>query len=89
MEVRLSHLLSKTILGLSLVIATACGDRTPPVIHELTIAPNPNPAAPLAAILSLRADEPVRVRLRIKDGSDEWDSSRSDRLESEQKALRF
>ena len=48
MDVRFSQLLSTSILGFSVIIATACGGRTPPVIQELTIASTPNPAAPLA-----------------------------------------
>ena len=42
-----------------------CGDRSPPIIQELAITANPNPSAPLAASVLVRADEPVTVTFRV------------------------
>ena len=37
-----------------------------------TIRPNPNPAVPLAAIVSFETTEPVHTTLTVSDGEREW-----------------
>ena len=49
-----------------------CGDSSSPVILELAITANANPAAPLAASLVVLADEPVTVTFRVEGGDAEW-----------------
>lgn len=39
------------------------------------IEPNPNPAAPLAAVVRFEAEQPVETTLRVSDGVHEWDLS--------------
>ena len=48
-------------------------DRSPPVIEEVTITANPNPAAPLSVSVLIRADEPVTVTFRVEGEGAEWD----------------
>lgn len=44
----------------------------PSIVQAPVLSPNPNPRAPLAAILELGTDEPTQVRLVIKDGQRSW-----------------
>jgi arylsulfate sulfotransferase len=47
-------------------------DTAGPAVSDINLAPNPNPAVPLAAILSLTTDEPSRVTLGFYDGNNSW-----------------
>ena len=64
MDIRKSLLLL-SVAGLSVWVA--CGDRTPPVLRDFSIT-QPNAQAPLAAVLSVLTDEPVRVRVDVSGG---------------------
>ena len=44
----------------------------PAFLTQPTIQPNPNPAVPLAAIISFEATEPVQTTLWITDGGRKW-----------------
>ena len=50
--------------GLMGLLLVGCGDRTHPRLDEFAITP-PNEQAPLAAVLSLTANEPVAVRVEV------------------------
>ena len=54
---------------LSLLVLAACTP-APPVISDLSIAPNPNPTVPLAARIQLVTDLPSRITVEIEDGAD-------------------
>jgi len=54
-----------------LVLATGCGDGTPPVLGEVVLTP-PSDRAPLAAQLSVSTDEPAVVVLTVDDGARQW-----------------
>ena len=60
------------VLGLAGWLLAGCGDTMPPVIESIEVANNPNDSAPLVALFSLRASEPVRLRLLLEDGSEPW-----------------
>ena len=47
-------------------------DTADPVVSNVSLVPNPNPAVPLAAILSLTTDVPTSVILGFDDGSSSW-----------------
>ena len=51
------------------VLVAACGDRTPPVIEDVAVVA-PNSSAPLAAMLSVATNEPVRGRVVVSGGMD-------------------
>ena len=55
--------------GLMGLLLVGCGDRTPPRLDEFAITP-PNEQAPLAAVLSLTANEPVAVRVDVSGAAD-------------------
>ena len=59
---------STTAAGSSSSTATDGG----PNATAISIAPNPNPTVPLAAILTLTTDTPVRVKLGFFDGNKNW-----------------
>lgn len=52
------------VFGLCLPAAPDDG----PVVRALTLTPNPNPRAPLALLVALECDEPVRVHVELDDG---------------------
>ena len=61
------------LCGLLGLLLAGCGDSTPPVfITEPAVSANPNPAAPLAAVLRFAADEPVRTIIKVSDGDHDW-----------------
>ena len=61
------------VLLFSLLLPLArCGDRSPPLLQELTITLNVNPSTPLVAPVLVRADEPVTVTFRIEGDGAEW-----------------
>ena len=64
MDIR-KGLLLLSVAGLSAWVA--CGDRTPPVLRNFSIT-QPNAQAPLAAVLSVLTDEPVRVKVDVSGG---------------------
>ena len=66
------NLRTAPVVLLPILLPLAACDRTPPVIQELAITANPNPSAPLAASVLVRADEPVILRFRIEGGDAEW-----------------
>ncbi len=50
-----------------------CGDATPPAFSAPpSIATNPNPAVPLAAVVSAETDEPSALLITVSDGEHEW-----------------
>jgi hypothetical protein len=75
--------MSRTRLGIAgLMLLPACSHgsssapaeaRLPPkLVGAPQLAPNPNAAVPLAAVLSVTTDVPTRVELRIQEGAREW-----------------
>ncbi len=59
--------------ALAAFLLIACGDTTPPsFISPPSLKPNPNPAVPLAAIVSAVTDEPAELVIEISDGANEW-----------------
>src|SRR5262245_10207536 len=60
-------------------LAAAQGpDTTPPVFTSTpTVLPNPNPAAPLTAVLTVTSDEPVKIDLQIRESTRAWRTSPS------------
>lgn len=50
----------------------ADADAADQLVSEISIAPNPNPTVPLAAILSLTAKKPVKVQIGFFDGNRSW-----------------
>jgi len=61
------------VLFVSMLLPLAgCGDRTSPVLEELTVTLNVNPSTPLAAPVMIRADEPVTVTFRIEGDGAQW-----------------
>ena len=58
-------LVALSAMGLSVV--AACGDRTPPVLQDVVVT-GPNTLAPLAAMLSVSTNEPVRVKVEVSGG---------------------
>ena len=58
-------------------------DTTSPVISYVVLNRNPNPAVPLAALLSLSTDEPTEMTVRIADGERTWDATSSDGFATE------
>ncbi len=71
--------LFSTIVILSCITIAAC-DREPastadtsgPIISDVALSGNPNPTAPLAAILALTTDEPAQLTLLMDDGERSW-----------------
>ena len=63
--------IAKLAILVALGTAVACGDRTPPVLGEVTLA-QPSEHTPLAALLTFSTDEPGRVSLEIADGDRTW-----------------
>ena len=68
---------TRCLLVLSCVAAAGwnagCGDATPPVFSATpSIATNPNPAVPLAAIVSAETDEPAALLITVSDGDHDW-----------------
>ena len=67
----------RCLLVLSCVAAACwnagCGDATPPAFSAApSIATNPNPAVPLAAVVSAETDEPAALLITVSDGEHEW-----------------
>ncbi len=58
-------------------------DTTTPVISYVVLNRNPNPAVPLAAILSISTDEPTEMTVRIDDGERVWNATSSDGFATE------
>ncbi len=55
-----------------LVLVVGCGDRTPPVMSDLTFATNPSGRVPMAAVATLTTDESAQVTVEVTDGEDTW-----------------
>lgn len=64
--------------ALALVLA-AC-DQSPPQVSAVSLARNPNPSVPLAAILSVATDEPATLTINIDDGERQWSLPPQDKL---------
>jgi len=66
----------------TLLLAGACSHRStgasiqagvpPLLVSDPQLVPNPNPAVPLAALLSVTTDVPTQVEVRIADSTHEW-----------------
>ena len=54
------------------VSVAACGDRTPPVMSDLTLATNPSGRVPLAAEATLTTNEAAQVSIEITTGEHPW-----------------
>jgi hypothetical protein len=63
-----------TLISLTLAVAfTGCGDTSAPKFTTPpSIAANPNPAVPLAAIVSAATDEPAELLIKVSEGGTEW-----------------
>ncbi|MEE8542280.1 MAG: aryl-sulfate sulfotransferase N-terminal domain-containing protein, partial [Gammaproteobacteria bacterium] len=55
-------------------------DMTGPVLNNVSLVGNPNPAVPLAAILRVTTDEPTELTLNINDGEWNWSVTPSDEM---------
>ena len=60
--------------------APAAGDTIGPVLSNVSLVQNPNPAVPQAAILSLTTDEPSELTLNINDGERSWSVTPNDEM---------
>jgi hypothetical protein len=61
------------LLGLTV---TGCGGSGPPAFTQPpTVAGNPNPAAPLAAVVRFEASESVATSIQVTDGENSWQLS--------------
>jgi len=65
------------VLILATLTLAAC-DRSGPVMTEISLISNPNPTVPLAAILSVAADEAATLTINIDDGERQWSVSPTD-----------
>ena len=54
------------------------GDTAGPALSDVSLAPNPNPTVPLAAILSLATDRPAQLTINFDDGERRWSVTPSD-----------
>jgi arylsulfate sulfotransferase len=54
------------------LVCSACGGG-PSFTVEPTVAPNPNPAVPLAAVVTFQASEPVATTLSVSDETHFWE----------------
>jgi arylsulfate sulfotransferase len=66
-----SSSLSLSLAMVGLALAQAVG-AAPAFTAAPTIVQNPNPRAPLAAVLHLATSEPVEVTVKLKDGQRSW-----------------
>ena len=58
--------------GLALLGAGALFGQ-PAFVRPPVVKPNPNPAVPLAAVVTFTADRPVTTTLRVNDGENSWE----------------
>jgi hypothetical protein len=72
-EVYVTHL-RLTLILLALAAAfSGCGDTSAPTFTAPpSVAANPNPAVPLAAIVSAATSEPAELAIKVVDGETEW-----------------
>ena len=68
---RLNHSYPLLLTALFSFFLAACS-KPGPAITEVSLVQNPNPTVPLAAILSLSANEPVNLTINIDDGDRQW-----------------
>jgi arylsulfate sulfotransferase len=76
--------LRQTFATLAALLLIGCGDSTP--LHFTTapsIVANPNPAVPLAAIVSAATDEPAELVIEVSDGDRKWNVPESGELATE------
>ena len=59
------------------LVGCVSSDIDPPLLCDVALSPNPNPAVPLAAVLSLVTNEPTQVTVRIDDGERDWNATES------------
>ena len=65
--------LRQTFCALAALLVIGCGDTTAPSFTSApSVAPNPNPAVPLAAIVSATTDEPAELVIEVSDGERRW-----------------
>ncbi len=90
---RISHHCSATVV-LSCIAIFGCdrtpsvaADTVPPRISDVSIAQNPNPTVPLAAILTLSTDEPARITLLLDDGQRSWSVTPSEQFVTEHSVM--
>src|SRR5262245_61987603 len=72
----------RLLVGTACALLAACPDhhssapiqtaQPPSLVTAPTLVQNPNPAVPLAAVLSLTTDVPTRVELEITEGTRKW-----------------
>ena len=70
------------------VILIGCGDTTAPGFTSTpSLASNPNPAVPLAAIVSAATDEPAELMIEVSDGERGWSVPESGDLMTQHKRV--
>ena len=53
-------------------LTPGCGDRTPPLLGDVTLTDPPTDRAPLAARLTVSTDEPAVATVTVDDGARQW-----------------
>jgi hypothetical protein len=76
---RLDFARRSTALILAALTLAAC-DRSGPALSDVSLAANPNPTVPLAAILSVATDEAATLTVGIDDGERQWSVSPSEEM---------
>ncbi|OEU44566.1 MAG: hypothetical protein BBJ60_07125 [Desulfobacterales bacterium S7086C20] len=71
MKIRGIQLISLAFL-LSIVFAQNASIAAPVFLESPSITANPNPAAPLAAVLKFAANQPVQTTISVFDGDNSW-----------------
>ena len=79
-------LLRYVVIGAHLCVV-GCGDRTPPVLSDVTLSTNPSGQVPLAALATFTTDEPAQVTVRFSAGEDTWARTPSAAYEVEHEVL--
>ena len=69
---RCSHHATATICLGVMLVATGCGDNTPPLLGDVRLTDPPSNRAPLAARLVVSTDEPAVAMLTVDDGARRW-----------------
>ncbi len=69
---------SRTLFLVAFFLAIAACTKTGPAIVDVSLVGNPNPAVPLAAILTVTTDEPTNLTINIDDGERQWSVTPND-----------
>lgn len=65
--------LKPTFAALAALLLIGCGDSSAPTFTAApSVVANPNPAVPLAAIVSAATDEPAQLTIEVSDGESQW-----------------